>query len=152
MITKFRLFENEGDGKFEYQGRYLNLQKLDTGNLKIILTDDGREEMEEGKDDFSDLFDDIRSNSDYLYWESIGDAGLGMSDAPCITDGYYFDDNGDLTEGDDSEIFWFPNYMVENFIEELVENGFVIFNTNKPISADDVKKIKFQRKVNKYNL
>ena len=48
MITKFKLFESEDDGKFEYHGRYLNLQKLDTGNLKIILTPDGVEEATEG--------------------------------------------------------------------------------------------------------
>lgn len=154
MITKFKIFEKiDNEGTLVSDGRYLNLEKLDNGDLKIILTPDGREEIEDsGEVNFDDLFEDIRCNSDYLYWESMSDAELGMSDAPCITDGYYFEDNGDLLTYDDSELFYYPDYMIKDFKEELDKDGFVIFITNSPKTLEEIEKHRFERKVKKYNL
>ena len=137
--------------------RYLDLEKLKNGDLKIILNSDGRDEVvDSGIDNykFSDYFDDIRGNSDYLYYESISDAGLGMSEAPCILDGFYFDDNGDLTDDghNDSEIFYYPDYMIKNFTEELVKNGFVIFITTTPKSQEEIEKFRLKKDTEKYNL
>ena len=137
--------------------KYLDLEKLENGDLKIILNSDGKEEANDygiNIDNFYDYFDDVRGNSEYLFYESISDAGLGMSEAPCIIAGYYFDDNGKLTDDghDDSEIFWYPNYMIKDFTEELVKNGFVVFQTTKPKTQEEIEKFRLKRDTEKYNL
>lgn len=56
---------------------------------------------------------------------NIGD----LSEAPCITDGYYYDDNGTITdEGHkDSARYYYPDYMVRDFCEDLKKYDEVIF-------------------------
>ena len=79
--------------------RYLDLQLLENGDLKISLTKEGIEEANENgisEIEFYNFFDDICGNSDYQYFDNLGESGLGMSDAPCILDGYYYDDNAEL--------------------------------------------------------
>jgi hypothetical protein len=138
------------------QHRYLDLEELENGDLKIILNSDGREEVKYNGIDsynFSDYFDDIRANSEYLYWESISDAKLGMSDAPCITNGYYVDDIGNLMSyGLQCEIFYYPDYMVKDFTKELVENNFVIFKTTTPKTQEEINRFRLKKDVEKYNL
>jgi len=158
MITKFRLFENEDS--FDYTGRYLKLKILKNGNLKIVLTPDGKEEIADNPNfnifSFSELFDDIRASSDLLYIEDISGFDLGvLSEAPAITDGYYYDDDGEFTDYDNienSEIFYYPNYNIKDFTKELYENGFVIFVTNGKNTPEEVEEIKNKREINKYNL
>jgi len=109
--------------------RYLNIEKLSDG-LMIYLNEEGKEESEDlTEQNFYDLFDDVQGNSEYRYFDDLGEAGLGLTSAPGITDGYYFDDDGNLTDGDntDSEVYWFPNYMVEDFTKTLREKGKVFF-------------------------
>jgi len=109
--------------------RYLNIEKLPNG-LMIHLNDEGKEESEKlTEQNFYDLFEDVQGNSEYKYFDDIGEAGFGLTSAPGITDGYYFDDDGDLTSGDhtDAEVYWFPNYMVEDFTKTLIEEGKVFF-------------------------
>ena len=158
MITKFRIFENTDQEETLIEGKYLKLNRMKNGNLKIILTPDGKEMVEEdgmNEDNFDDYFDDIRGNSEYVYFINLSVAGIGMSDAPCITDGYYYDDDGNLTDYDhieDSEIFYYPNYITKIFTDELIENGFVIFVTNGKNTPEEVEEIKNKREINKYNL
>ena len=139
-------------------GRYLELETLDSGDLKITLTPEGKEEADDidlNIFNFSDLFDDIRSNSELYYVEDLSDYGLAMSESPAITDGYYYDDNGNFTDDDNietSQIFWYPNYMIKDFTKELIENGYVIFTTTKPRTPEEIEEIKVNRNVNKYGL
>ena len=158
MITKFRLFENN-EYQGDYTGRYLILKKLENGNLKIFLTPEGKEEIEDNPNfnvfDFYDIFDDIRSNSELYFLENLGEYGLGMSDAPAITDGYYYDDDIGFTDYDnieDSEIFYYSDYMTKDFMKELYKNGFVIFVTNGKNTPEEIENIKFKRNTKKYNL
>jgi len=154
-IKKFEGFWNKHTDRIEYE--YLRMDIIENGNMKLSLTDEGKEKVKEdgiNYENFIDYFDDIRANSEYVYWESIGDAGLAMSDAPCITDGYYFDDDGIFTDEkhDDSEIFWYPDYVVKDFTEELYKKGYVIFETNKPKTKEEIEKRRFKNDTKKYNL
>lgn len=138
-------------------GRYLNMEILENGDLKISLTEEGKEEVDEtgiSIDSFYDYFDDIRANSEFMFFEDLGEAGLGMTSAPGITDGYYYNDNGDITDElhDDSVIYWYPNYVVKDFTEELKNNGYVIFNTIIPKTIEEIEHQKLKKKAQKYNL
>ena len=109
--------------------RYLDIEKLPNG-LMIHLNDEGKSEIENlTEQNFYDFFEDVQGNSEYRYFDDMGEAGLGLTSAPGITDGYYFDDNGDLTNGEhtDAEVYWFPDYMVEDFTETLKEKGKAFF-------------------------
>src|ERR1035437_6253449 len=113
MITKFKIFENYYDVQ---NYKYLNLEQLENGDLKISLNNDGITEVDDyGIDEikFYNFFEDIQGNSDYIYFDNLGESGLGLSDAPCITDGYYIDDNAEMSNdrNDDSEIFIHYNYV-----------------------------------------
>lgn len=123
-------------------GNYLTLTPSKNG-IKIELTEEGKEEAKEiglNESNFYDLFEDIRGNSEYLYFEDAGEAELGLTSAPAITDGYYYNDDGDLTDEDnksDSRLFAFMDYQVKSFVEELLENGEVIFPS---VGEDKMKK------------
>ena len=155
MITKFKLFENYDD---VHHSKYLDLEKLKNGNLKIILTSKGKKEVEEeGIDDtnFDEYFEDIRCNSDYEYFINLDDAGLGMSDAPYITYGYNYDDDGNYTDEDNeenSDIYWYPNYMLTDFTKDLVENGYVVFDSGAKKTKEDIEEFRLNRITKKFNL
>jgi hypothetical protein len=123
--------------KHLHSGRYISLDITPNGNLKITLDEDGRAEVLEMRDDdrnddyiMSELFDDVRGNSELMYFDDIGAQGFGLTEAPAITDGFYYDDNGDLTdEGhDDSELYYHERYMIDSFIDTMLEQGYVIFD------------------------
>lgn len=153
MIKKFKIFENLYNDIQEY--RYLTLEILINGNLKISLTEEGKEEVEDSGISvysFSDYFDDIRSNTDYIYFENMSDAGISMSESPCIINGWYYDDNDNINFYNDCIVYWYPNYMIRYFTDELVKNGYVIFTTDKPRTKKEIEKIKMDREKSKYNL
>lgn len=130
------------------KSNYLSLEVVDNG-LILRLTQAGKREikylMPEGfrtnddknfvdhvhfcqHVDFVDFFEQIRCNSDFIYFDDIGEAGFGLTSAPGITDGYYYDDNGELIyENIYSEVYWYPNYMITDFIEELYTTGKTFF-------------------------
>jgi len=158
MITRFNKF-NLNESTNNYNGRYIDLEELSNGNLKISLTTEGYELYENfggiSDDKFMDFFDDIRVNSEWNYIENLSHAGLGMSEAPCITYGYYYDDDGNFTNEDSmsySNFYYYDNYMIKSFTEELVTNGFVIFIGVGILTPDEIKDIHRKRKIRKYNL
>lgn len=123
--------------KHLHSGRYISLDITPNGNLKITLDEDGRAEVLEMRDDdrnddyiMSELFDDVRGNSELMYFDDAGEAGFGLTQAPAITDGFYYDDNGNLTdEGhEDSKVYYFERYMIDSFIDKMLEDGYVIFD------------------------
>lgn len=152
-IKKFEMYINK------YTGLYLELEQLRDGNLQIILTQEGKEDIDEYEDfniySFSDLFDDIRSNSELYYIESLSDYNLGMSEAPAITYGYYTNDDGEFTDDgneEDSEIFYYPDYMTKDFTKELYKNGVVIFVTAGKHTPEELQDIRIRKNARKYNL
>jgi hypothetical protein len=93
--------------------------------LKIVLTDRAEFIEKFGEEnpnpDISTLLDDSR----YLgngYWDLTD--RIGLTSSPII--GYDIETDEDLNyvSGD---VYWFPNYQVENPFETLLKEGFVIF-------------------------
>lgn len=138
-LKKFQDFINENVGKFGKQGgQYLEIEPVENG-LYLHITKEGREEAEENKEDEKkklsdmnlwDYFEDIQVNSEWMYHFDMGEAGFGLTNAPGFTYQYYVDDEGDITnknQEENSEVYWFPNYMVEDFCETLLEEGKVFF-------------------------
>jgi len=103
-MKHLKLFENFDNNI--YHGRYLDLEKLKNGNLKISINPDGKEEVEDSGIDnntFSEYLEDIICNSEYNYWSELDDSGLGMTNSPGITYGYYYDDEGTFIDEDNEE-------------------------------------------------
>lgn len=136
-FEKFKINENLNN---KQSFRYLDIEILPNG-LKIILNEDGYDYIKDEDINveeknyqklqslFDDLFDDVQGNSDYMYIANIGDFGFGLTEAPGITDGYYYDDNGDLKETDEtSELYYYEQYQINDFVEKLITNGEVIFD------------------------
>jgi len=141
----------------KHNGRYLEVEQIENGDLKITLTSDGKQEAyDEGLTifNFSDFFDDIRANSELYFLEDLSEYELGMSSAPAITDGYYYDDDGKFTDEDheDSEIFIYGDYMIKDFTKELYDNGYVIFTTNGKKTTEEIEEYKTNKEAKKYNL
>lgn len=112
---------------------------LDNGDLEIQLTPEGKVILEENLETgegaeftmwntdwdsiFSELFEDIFGNSD---WDILRPEDIGvLTNAPIIGYGVDTDDDGSLT--DVLDVFWFPNYQVEDPLEILYNEGKVVF-------------------------
>ena len=155
IVKSFKNFHKVNESTDATHGSYLSVEPLPNGNLKVSLTDIGKEELKElmenaGLKDFeenlpklydifTDLWDDVQSNSELIFHKDIGDAGFGLTSAPGITDGYYYEgeDRHNLYKTnypESAEVYWFPDYMVIDPIAELFEKGEVIFT-----KADDVQ-------------
>ncbi len=146
MITKFDKFTvNETmislDDSELRSGEYLTLERLKNGDLKISLTEDGKVKVEDdGIEDteFWDYFEDITANSGLLFFGSVSELEF-MTDAPGITIGYYYDDNGDYTdEGNEdwSEVFYYPDYVIRDFTDDLKNKGYVIFQSSGVLTPE----------------
>lgn len=141
-----------------HSGRYLEVEQIENGDLKITLTPDGKQEAyDEGLNifNFNEFFDDIRGNSELYFIEDLSEVGLGMSNAPAITDGYYYDDDNNFTDEEhmkDSEIFYYNDYITKDFTEELYKNGYVIFTTTGKKTTEEIEEYKTNKEANKYNL
>jgi len=162
MITKFNKFTlNETmishDTNELHSGSYLSLERLENGNLKISLTNEGKVKVEDdGIEDteFWDYFEDITANSGLLFFGNVSELEF-MTEAPGITIGYYYDDNGDYTdEGNEdwSEVFYYSDYAIRDFTEELKNNGHVIFQSSGVLTPDEFEEFKLNKIANKFNI
>jgi hypothetical protein len=111
-------------GSFE-EFDYLYLVERD-GGLLIEPTDKGYEAYEGGDLEMHDLFEDIQANSDTMYFED-GSEILGLSEAPIITRGYYYDDDGEIVDGGEGEVYYFPNYMTQDVFESVISSEGALF-------------------------
>ena len=130
----------------DVSGHYVNFHILDNGDMEIQLTPEGKEELEEfvdavrSKDLYdvgdtgivwkkyyisilADLFEDIFANRDYdwVYPEDIG----ALTDFPMFGYAVERDDQGNLT--DVLDVWWFPNYQVDDPLEQLLNDGKTVF-------------------------
>lgn len=119
---------SEGGGVKGREFNYLYLTEVPNG-LKLELTDEGINGYnEEEINDMYDLFEDIQANSEIKYIDNAGDMGFGLTDAPIVTDGYYYDDNGDFTDEGvvDSKVYVWNDYMLKDLFATLMEQGSVV--------------------------
>jgi len=162
MITKFNKFTlNETmishDTNELHSGSYLSLERLENGNLKISLTEEGKEKIAEddiSDSEFWDYFEDITGNSGLVYFNDISELGI-MMEAPGITIGYYYNDDGEYTdEGNEdwSEVFYYGDSAIRDFTEELKNNGEVIFQTSGVLTPEEFDEFKLNKTANKFNL
>jgi hypothetical protein len=114
------------------RGEYISL-KMTKNGLEISLTKKGKEKVKEDgitEENFYDYFEDIQANSEFLYF---AESPVGLTDAPVITDGLYYDDDGELTDKghSDSEVYWYPDYAIKSFADELKEEGNTFFDKSE---------------------
>lgn len=107
--------------------KYLDLEKTTTGNLKMTLTDEGKEFLENcGDEELNvDIFDVLEhqlcNGWDRIRPEEI--RALTSCDL-IITDDITRDDDDKILEL--GTIYWHPNYMVEDPIEVLQKVGYLV--------------------------
>jgi len=109
--------------------RYLDITFY-PNRIKLTLNEDGHEFAEENGltwENFDQLFDDIQGNSELMYVENAGQVGLGITDAPAITDGYYYGDEGEMVPNIDAAVYYDNDYMLRDFAEVLKDEGEVEF-------------------------
>ena len=140
LITKMIVEEINQSGIGGRAFRYLVLTPSNNG-LTISLTDDGIEKTREDditEQNFSDYFEDVQGNSEYMYFEQ---SPIGLTEAPVITSGFYYEDDGNITDNNnpDSEVYWYSNYMVKDFTAELKANGEVFFNRAEEGKSGEVE-------------
>ena len=103
-----------------------------SGNLKLSLepgeAEEVRERLEQAGEDLTllELAEPYFTNGGFHPFS--GDSGnpyVGLTSAPCIAESLSFDDDGQATiEG---RLWWFPDYAVRSFMDELVAKGEVTF-------------------------
>ena len=133
-------------------GHYLTLEILPNKNLKLIATPEFYEDYEDYDGDelnvMHDLLEDIRGNSGFSWVdpETIG----ALTEAPIITDEMDYSDETFDTYGtpvpySDANVWWYPNYMVSDFIQVLYDKGEVVF-THAPVDKPKEARVKKLRK------
>jgi len=113
--------------------KYLYVKQVPNG-LKLELTDEGiNGYKDEEIYEMYDLFEDVQANSEMTYIDNAGDMGFGLTEAPIITDGYFYDDNGDLTDdgNTDSKVYVWNDYMLKDLFQTLMEQGSVVLTEVK---------------------
>lgn len=109
-------------------GNNITLEMMDK-SLKLTITDTGKELLEDiGMDEinFLELFEDIQVNSSFSFLPSVSELGA-LSEAPGIIYEYELTDSGEFVENEDSRLFYYNDYMLNNFVEELFNDGVVTF-------------------------
>jgi hypothetical protein len=105
-------------------GNYITLEVMPNG-LKVSITPEGLEKAEEEglkEQNFYDFIEDIITNSEWRWFEDLGEGGFGLTNAPGFTNGYYEDEEGDF------DLYYYEKYQIRDFTVELLKNGYVIFD------------------------
>ena len=105
-------------------GRYVDLEEKEDGNLEIVLTDDGRQEIVElqelpEEEAMSTLLEDHMANSS---WEWLAPEEIGaLTSAMILTCDAERDDEGKLERV--GRVYWDSSYQVQSTVEELAKSG-----------------------------
>lgn len=112
-------------------GFYVDLQKTPGGDLEVTLTQNGKVHfatIQEEKDAHGIHAALCALLEDHLCsgWEMVPPEDLGaLTAAPILSDEIVRDDHGEVTEA--GRVYWFPDYMVRDEIEELRTELSVLF-------------------------
>jgi hypothetical protein len=105
-------------------GRYVELEEKGDGNLEIVLTDEGREEIDEFRklpeeEAMYTLLEDHMANSS---WEWLAPEEVGaLTSALILTHDAERDDDGKLKRV--GRVYWDSDYQVQSTVEELAKSG-----------------------------
>ena len=112
-------------------GFYVDLEKTEDGDLRIVLNDSGRAsiaEIVEERDRYGidaalyALLEDHLGNG----WEMVPPEDIGaLTSAPILSDEVVRDEEGSVVEV--GRVFWYPDYQVRDEIEEPRMKMAVVF-------------------------
>ena len=112
-------------------GYYVDLQKTESGDLCIVLTENGQADfttIEEERDSHGinaalfTLLEDHLCNG----WEMVPPEDLGaLTAAPILSDEIVRDEQGRLVEA--GRVYWYPDYAVRDEIEEIRTKSAIVF-------------------------
>jgi hypothetical protein len=112
-------------------GFYVDLRKMDNGNLQIALTKSGRANFSAIREErdrsgihaaLCALFEDHLCNG----WEIVSPEDIGaLTAAPILSDEIVRDEDGRVIET--GSVYWYPDYAVHDEIEELRRNLVLVF-------------------------
>ena len=115
---------------------YANFEILPNGDLKITLTPEGKIELEEISFNLENQYNDCDMLRDIIEhqlcngWTWVQPEDIGaLTEAPILSDNIVYNDN-DIVEFINN-VWWYPNYMIDNLIEKLYGDGYIIFTKAK---------------------
>lgn len=118
----------------------IDFKILDSGNLEITCGD-------EDKEDLQDLLDRCTHRDhgfladllDHTGWQGNGQLHqvqpewvAALTDAPILTDDLVLSDDADMPKVEGT-VWWYPDYMVKSFAEELISTGRVVFTKGERV-------------------
>lgn len=115
----------------------MKLVVQDNGDIAIEMAQDDLDEVEQSKARASHLDHDVLADLLELSGDWPGGQYIpvrpeqvpgALTDAPMFTDEVSFasgDDDAEYTAT--GNVWWYPDYMVKNFVDELVESGRTVF-------------------------
>lgn len=133
QLKFLKLYENYNESLYpahDQAGRYITITVKENG-IVITLTPEGKTELEDigiEENKFGDLIDDIQGNSSWRYIHDLGQGGFGLTEAQGFIYGYDLADDGEYLETEDSSLYYYNEYMLNDFVEILYKNGSVFFN------------------------
>ena len=124
FYDKYKAEGNWVKMKADKKGLTITLQRLDYGELEEL-----KDAVENNDYNFAyEMFEDIMGNSPFEYHADLGYSGFGMTDAVGFSLGIdVYDD--DEVDDEDGRLFYYKDYYVRFFLEELLEDGKVFFHS-----------------------
>jgi hypothetical protein len=110
--------------------QYVEFKKVN-GDLEITLTDEGRAEFddilaEQEKHGSMQALCELLEYQLCNGWDWVRPEEIGaLTNAPILSEEVDRDDQGDLKSV--GRVYWFPDYMVTDEIEELQKTGKIVF-------------------------
>lgn len=114
--------------------RYTDFEQLGNGDLRIRITDAGREELADmeadGKLSHEDMFVHLLEYQICNGWELVPPEDVGALTASLIiSEEVERDKDGDMTCC--GKVYWFPEYQIVSEIMRIKEDGYVVYTAGK---------------------
>ena len=111
----------------------LDIHVMRDGRLQIIANHPARCMLNEDDNNgeysnamFS-LFEEYATNGRYALFDAgDGNPFVGLTSAPCIAESMSVDDDGVIDVA--GRLWYYQNYMLRNYVDDLVEQGFAVFD------------------------
>jgi hypothetical protein len=109
--------------------KYVDFEKQANGDLRIILQPETREDVEDiavqewtADQKLSEVIEYQLGNG----WSWVNpEAIASLTDAPILSEQVETDDDGTVTHV--GEVYWYPQYEVTDPVQQLLRDGFVVF-------------------------